>query len=180
MERSLEQGLVNELSGDSVNAFNELYRQYCHRLFNFAFSLLKDRDSAEEVVQHVFLKIWEKRSTLNPGLPFQSYVFTITKNYILQLLQRRLRNRNFLEELHAHSPDPTDNAGAELHFSELKKKARKEITHLPCQRQNVFIMSRRLNLTNREIAERLNISVHTVKRHMNMALHSLNQALINP
>ncbi|MFC2115040.1 RNA polymerase sigma-70 factor [Bacteroidota bacterium] len=177
MERSVERLLVIELSKGSVNAFNKLYKHYCDRLFRFSFLLLKDHDGAEEVVQHVFLKVWEKRSTINPELSFQAYIFKITKNYILKLIQDSFRNQNKIEELTAHPGVPMGNTGSGIIYSELKRKARREITNLPCQRKKVFIMSRKFNLTNKEIADNLLISVNTVKRHMNLALKTLNQVL---
>jgi RNA polymerase sigma-70 factor (family 1) len=179
MERSVEIQLVRELSEGSVNAFNDLYKNYCDHLFSFSFSLLKDKDCAEEVVQHVFIKIWEKRSNLNPELSFQAYIFKITKNHVFKLLHDRLRNKIHAESIDNHLVSLTDNMRTDIIYSEFKNKARKVIINLPCQRKSVFIMRRNLNLSNKEIAEKLNISVNTVKRHMNIALNSLNQALIN-
>jgi RNA polymerase sigma-70 factor (ECF subfamily) len=176
MKRSVKKLLVKELSNGSVIAFNELYKHYCDLLFRFSFSLLKDKTEAEGVVQHVFIKVWEKRSTLNPELSFQGYIFKITKNYILKLIYNSLYEKEQIaapvtfDRIHAENP------GSYITYSELKSKFRKDIRELPSQRKKVFIMSRRLNMSNMEIAENLSISVNTVKRHMNLAMKTLKKA----
>ncbi len=177
MERSYEQLMVRELSNGSINAFNELYKQYCNRLFSFSFSMLKNHNGAEEAVQHVFLKVWEKRASLNPALSFQGYIFKITKNYVFKLINDSLKEKNQFGEPNANSDSRMENVSSALIYSETKSKVRKVIEELPSQRKKVCIMSRKFNLTNKEIAEELFISVNTVKRHMNLALKTLNQAV---
>ncbi|MCK4920319.1 MAG: RNA polymerase sigma-70 factor [Bacteroidales bacterium] len=179
MERSAEKLLISELSKGSIIAFNDLYNKYCDCLFSFSLLLLKNHHGAEEVVQHVFIKVWEKRATLNPELSFKSYIFTITKNHIFKLLSQSLKKKIQIDELNTHFHNCLDNPSFDLIYSELKEKARIEISDLPGQRRKVFIMRRRLNLTNYEIADILDISVNTVKRHMNLALKSLDQVLIS-
>ncbi|HEC44308.1 MAG TPA: RNA polymerase sigma-70 factor [Bacteroides sp.] len=177
MERTVEQLMVRELSNGSINAFNALYKQYCNRLFRFSFSMLKNQNGAEEAVQHVFLKVWEKRASLNPELSFQGYIFKITKNYVFKLINDSLREKNQFGEPNANSDSHMENISSVLIYSETKSKVRKVIEDLPSQRKKVYIMSRKFNLTNKEIAEELFISVNTVKRHMNLALKTLYQAV---
>lgn len=177
MESSAEQLLVQELSNGSVIAFNELYKEYCDLLFCFSFSLLKVKADAEEVVQLVFLKVWEKKSTLNPEISFKGYIYKITKNYVLKLINASLKERELNAEPFNALYSPMDNRGADIIFLELKRKLRREICNLPCQRKKVFIMSRNMHLSNNEIADSLQISANTVKRHMNLALKNLEGAL---
>ncbi len=177
MERSVEQSLVRELSNGSINAFNELYKQYCNRLFSFSFSMLNNHSDGEEAVQHVFLKVWEKRATLNPELSFQGYIYKITKNYVFKLINDSLKQNNQSGEPDGKSNNQMDNVSSVLIYSETKRKVRRVIEDLPLQRKKVYIMSRKFNLTNKEIAKELYISVNTVKRHMNLALRTLNQVL---
>jgi len=179
MERSAEQLLVKELSNGSVNAFNELYKQYSNHLFSFSISLLKDQIRAEETVQHVFLKVWEKRSTLKPELSFQGYIYKITKNYIFKLIYDSLNEKKRSEEPPTDTNIRLDHDNSDMIYSELRSNVRKEINKLPSQRKKVFIMSRKFNLTQKEIADSLFISVNTVKRHMNLAIKSLSQVLHN-
>ena len=177
MERSAEQLLVRELSTGSVNAFNELYKQNCDLLFSFSLSLLKDQVRAEETVQNVFLKVWEKRSTLKPELSFQGYIYKITKNFIFKLIYDTLNEKKRIDKTMTDAQIRIGHNNSDITYSELKSKVRKEIKNLPCQRKKVFIMSRKFNLTNKEIAKSLLISENTVKRHMNLAIKSLNQVL---
>ena len=179
MESTVEQFWVKELSNGSEAAFNALYKKYCDRIFNYSFLFLKDHNGAEEVVQHVFVKIWEKRATLNPDLSFQGYLFRITKNCVLKLLNKSLRKNTRIVKLSNNCENMMGDGGSEIIYSELKEETRREIANLSGQRKLVFVMSRKLNLTNREIAEKLGISTHTVKRHKNLAMKSLNQALAN-
>lgn len=177
MERSAEQLLIRELSEGSVNAFNELYNQYSDHLFNFSYSLLKNQYNAEEVVQYVFIKVWEKRSTLKPELSFQGYIYRITKNFVFKLIYDSLNRKDRFVEPLGHTNTSTNQSNSFLFHSELKQKVRKEINNLPYQRKKVFIMSRKFNLTQKEIAEILVISVNTVKRHMNLAMKSISSGL---
>ena len=179
MERSAEQILVRELSTGSVNAFNELYKQNCDLLFSFSLSLLKDRERAEETVQNVFLKVWEKKSTLKHELSFQGYIYKITKNFILKLIYDKINEKKRIDKPMTDAHIRIGHNNSDIIYSELKSKVRKEIKNLPCQRKKVFIMSRKFNLTNKEIGESLLISENTVKRHMNLAIKSLNQVLHN-
>lgn len=176
MKKSVERLLVRKLSNGSVIAFNELYKHYCDPLFNFSFSLLKDKEEAEGVVQRVFIKVWEKRTTLKPELSFQGYILKITKNFILKLIYNSLNEKEQIAERGTLERICMDNQGSETTYSELRIKIRKDIGNLPSQRKKVLIMSRKFNMSNNEIAECLSISVNTVKRHMNLAMKTLNKA----
>lgn len=178
MQAPHEQSLVRALSNGSVNAFNVLYKQYCDPLFGFSFTLLRDREKAEGVVQHVFLKVWEKRSTLNPELSFQNYIHRIAKNHVIKLIYNTLKEKERIIDPEDHTREQVDSDPSVIVFSELKSRIRREVRNLPRQRRKVFVMSRNFNLTHKEISENLLISVNTVKRHMNLALKTLNQALL--
>lgn len=86
--------LVKELSAGNILAFNTLFREYSVRLYRFAYGYLKSEAEAEELVQEVFMVIWEKRATLKEDLSFKSFLFTISFNFI----KKHFRTKAYLYE----------------------------------------------------------------------------------
>lgn len=122
---------------------------------------------AEEIVQEVFVKIWESRSKLNAYSSFESFLFTIAYNATIDLLRKRVNERKYLENLVAlqqiqEAPDILD----EIHFKELDDKLKKLLEELTPRQKEIFQLSRGQGFSHEEIAVKLGISVNTVKKHM--------------
>lgn len=122
---------------------------------------------AEEIVQEVFVKIWESRSKLNAYSSFESFLFTIAYNATIDLLRKRVNERKYMENLVAlqqiqEAPDVLD----EIHFKELDDKLKKLLDELTPRQKEIFQLSREEGFSHEEIAVKLGISVNTVKKHM--------------
>lgn len=163
-----ETQLVLSLSKGNLLAFNSLYRKYSNRLYRFALGYLKSEDEAEELVQEVFMKIWEKRAELKKELSFKSFLFTIAFN----IIRKHFRTRSYLAEYLKTGISET----SDMHTSQ-------KITHdslleyiarladlLPQRRKEIFIKSRFEGKSIKEIAEELNISHKTVENQLTDAL----------
>lgn len=160
-------------------AFERMFRNYYKRLHGFAYSFVRQRECAEDIVQTVFLRIWTNRSSWNPPGQVRHYLFTAVRNEALNFLKhqqvqadseaevtetfRELKERTFYEET------PESEA--------LKKAIQKEIDQLPNSCREIYLLNRRSGLTYSEIADHLNISINTVGTQMGRALKALKENL---
>jgi RNA polymerase sigma-70 factor (ECF subfamily) len=161
--------------GDSA-AFEKLFTLYCQPLINFARRYVKDTHIAENIVQDIFVKIWQNRTQLNPLSDIKIYLYTAVKNrsykYIRHLDVKRRANANLnLMLLWVKTPEDERNE------QEIISAINKAIEKLPKQARIIFSMNRFDNLTYKEIARIQNISVKTVETHMGRALKSLRDQL---
>ncbi|MFL9830483.1 RNA polymerase sigma-70 factor [Flavobacterium sp. ARAG 55.4] len=168
--------VVNLMEGNE-KAFSELFNYYHNDVYAYSLSMLKNQIFAEEIVQDVFLNIWQHRDRLNPDLSFKSYVFTITRNLTFNLISKIANNRKFKEEVFYNSQksyNPVEDTIADADYDAIKNKA---IEQLPPKRRIIFEMSRNKEMSYEEISKELNISVSTVKGQMSKALAEIRDFL---
>jgi len=173
-----DEQLIPAVRRDDHYAFDELFRKYGPSLFSFVISVLKDEFEAEEVVQDVFLKIWEKRRDLDLSLSFKSYLFTIalntTKNRYRKKLQGEKYKQDVALELNINQTSDFD----AIEYRNLLDYVDKIIEKLPPSRREIFILSKKDGLKNPEIAKLLNISEQTVKNQLVSAMKFLRSEAI--
>ena len=161
-------------------AFDRVYELYSHKLFSFIFKILKNEAEADDIVQEVFVKIWESRHKLEDYKLLNAYIFTIAYNNSIDLIRKRINNTKYLEHLRNSSEIyTTPNLISELEFSELNTQTEKLIANLPERQKQVFILHREKGLTYPEIAEQLGISKNTVENHMAKALKYMHKNIDN-
>lgn len=168
-----ERSLVAALRQGAQEAFNQLFFAYEKKLYFFAYQLLQSHADAEEVVQEVFLRIWDKRNTLDEQRSFNAYLITIAKNIIYNRASRRVVEHAYREYLQRAVPSVRHHTEEVVNFSDLNTISHRFIDQLPEKRRKIFLLSRFEGLNNREIAKQLNISVSTVENQMNKALKAL-------
>lgn len=166
--------LIEELRDGNVNAFEQLYDSYYKRVFSFAKSYLYNKENAEEIVQDVFLKIWEKRSDLTTKKSFDAFLFTISKNAILNTIRKSKHEKAFLEY---KKMNPGNNIflEEELNFKELEEIYQSAISQLSQRKQQVYLLSRKKFLTHSEISKQLGISIKTVENLMGSAIMEIKR-----
>jgi RNA polymerase sigma-70 factor (ECF subfamily) len=152
-------------------AFYNIYERYSKRLYGFILRYIKQNEDAEELVQEVFVKIWESRNKIDAYSSFESFLFTIAYNTTISLLRKRSNEKKYLEYLKslqqsANSPDLID----EIQFNELNDRVQSLLNELTPRQKEIFQLSREEGLTHDEIAKKLDISVNTVKKHMGNTL----------
>lgn len=161
-------------------AFDRIYDYFSHKLFLFVFKILKDEAEAEDIVQEVFLKIWESRSKLDDYDHLNSYIFTIAYNNSIDLIRKRINNSKYLEHLKNSGVfQISSDTISEVEFNDLNDQVNKLILNLPERQRAVYLLHREKGLTYPEIAEKLGISRNTVENHMVKALKYLRHNLDN-
>ena len=156
--------------------FEQLFKLHFSFLCNFARQFVQDPDTAQEIVQKVFITLWEKREELNPNLSIKSYLFTSVRNRCLNHLRDHKKYRSKVLDLECADFDV---ATEERHFEadELKLQIEAALNQLPDKCREVFEMSRFRQMKYKEIAEELDISQKTVEAHMRKAMQVLRENL---
>ena len=172
--------LLTRLKNGDMLAFDRVYELYSHKLFSFVFKILKNEAEADDIVQEVFVKIWESRHNIEDYKLLNSYIFTIAYNNSIDLIRKRINNTKYLEHLRNYSVIyTTPNSISELEFNELNTQTEKLIANLPDRQKQVYLLHREEGLTYPEIAKQLGISKNTVENHMVKALKYLRQNMDN-
>jgi|TARA_R110002050_G_scaffold171837_1_gene303939 RNA polymerase sigma-19 factor, ECF subfamily len=172
--------LVKLLKKGDMAAFDVIYNKYCHKLHQFVFMYLKQEEDAEEIVQEVFIKIWQSRNKIDVYASFESFLFTIAYNSTMSLLRKRMseaKSREYLKSM--QQIDTADKVIDELEFAELNQKVQTLLSRLTSRQKEIYLLSREEGLTHEKIAQKLNISESTVNNHLVTVLKILKSNLGN-
>lgn len=161
--------LLRELSQGSELAFTTLYNQYKNNVYGTALKITKSKILAEEVVQDVFLKIWQNHQSLAEISNIENYLFIIARNHIFDMIKKiardvSLENTVFQED---RSFNDTDTAVKDDQYNIILNQI---LDQLPPQQQKIYKMAKWEGLSHQKIGEDLGISTATVKKHMAQAL----------
>ena len=160
------------------HAFSQLYMAYIHNLQQFANSIIKNNELAEEIVSDVFLKIWQNRVNLAAIENFKLYLYISTKNTALNYLSRHFRKEIVsLDEMSLNIPAVSYNPENLLITSEAVKKIEFAIQNLPLRCKLIFKLAKEDGLKYNDIARLLNISVKTIDNQMAIALKKISSAI---
>lgn len=177
--KNIEKQWIEGLKEGSIDDFNFLYSVYADSLYSFSLRLVKSKSEAQDIVQDTFLKIWTKREDLSTEYSFKAYLYTIAKNRILTLFQKRV-NEITLEEFREYiEENATTGIDIEQHIiaQDIKCNLYSIIAKLPPLQAKVFIMKTEEELTTQEISFRLDIPHQTIKNNLSKAMKSLRQEL---
>lgn len=170
-----EKELIEGLRRGDMSSYEQLFHAWYPRLVRYADSVVNDFDVAKDLVQNVFMKVWQHRSRLQGDLSIGSWLHVLTRNEALN----HLRSRRYVETMYFTPPHvPDSHRVTEIGVQEDNADAaliREEVARMPEQRRKVFGMSRLLGLTNKEIAQVLSLSEKTVERHITLANRHLKK-----
>ncbi len=167
---------VEGIAGGSMSSFELLYQHFHRDLYRFARHIVKSDALAQDVVQDVFVRLWENRHKLQKELSIKSYLFTICRNLSLNLLEKAAREAHLCEEiLRAYVP----NAAADEAKETYEKLAQAALEQLPPVRRRVFELAKIEGLSYDQIAQQLHISPGTVSDHIVKANRFLKQYVKN-
>ena len=170
--------IIQRMVDGDENAFKYFFDTYYDDLCNFVNGYLRDETLSEDIVQSIFIYLWENRQSLPSNRSIKSYLYTATKNKSLNHL-RNVKNKKRIDgELFAQ-PDifSDENADSFLEFEELKTILSNAMEVLPGQCKTVYQLSRDEGLSHKEIAEKLGLTVKTVENQITIAIRKIKDYL---
>lgn len=167
--------LVARLAIGDEDAFCILYARYWNRVKTFCQRFVRSEDLAENYAQDIFMKIWENRVMLDSSRSFSAYLYAIARNTTFNYLRHVSLSKNtyarFLRD-YAYSHREVDDFLIDSDYVSLLISA---INNLPARQQQIFRLSRNMQLTHKQIAEKLGISVNTVQEHVSNSLKHIKR-----
>lgn len=164
-------------SGDQ-KAFEFLYNCFADRLYNFIYSRVRLKEQAEEIVQEIFVSLWNKRDDLQINNSIESYLFGAAKYKILSFIRSEQVRKKYAEEFTLFASERYDNSVEESNdLQDLQLTLNKKISELPEKCQTAFLMSRMEQESIPRIAAKMNISTRTVENYISQALKHLRTSL---
>ncbi|SMC66376.1 RNA polymerase sigma-70 factor [Pedobacter nyackensis] len=168
-----EKAVLLLVSAGSAKAFSQLFHHYSPKVFQYALKIVKSDTLAEEIVQEVFVKIWNLEEQLVAIENLDAYLRVLTRNHTLKVLRRiALEVKTNRMMVHTYQEDHNDTEEYII-FKDSEKILNQAIEKLPAQQRMVYSLCHQEGLKYEEVAERLNISKLTVKTHMQHALRFL-------
>jgi len=174
-----ERILLEELKDGNSTTFLELYNRYHPGLYHYVIRFIKVPALAEDVLQDVFLKIWEIRKTINPDLSFQAYLYRISRNCVFKLIKKIASDENLRLKIMQQLQKNVTGADIKMQWKEYEELFNYAIAQLPPQRQKVFRLCREEGKTYEQAAAELGISRNTVKEHMVMAMKFVKEQFLH-
>lgn len=169
-----EREIISGLKESSIAAYRQLFMEYWSVIRRFLSKMLNDNILAEDIAQNIFMKVWLNRKKLDENKSIKTYLYVLAKNEAINHIKRESRSISLSDAVYVPLTSETQET---LDFRELDGIIRRRIALMPSQRRMIFEMSRRENLSNKEIAEKLNISVRTVEKHIELALKDLKNVV---
>ena len=169
--------LFSLVKQDNKSAFDTLFRKYYIRLCRFAYNFLPSKPMAEEIVQEVFVRLWEQRQQISINTSFLAYLYTSVRNQSMNELKKN-KIRKYYEDEFTVQKSLTDETTIDNSEEErIKKAIERACRQLPPKCREIFELSRNDGLTYEEIAEYLSLSKKTVENQMAIAFQKLRQHL---
>ena len=172
-----ENELILLLKQSNQEAFTTLYKKYWKQVYNFSRLYLTSQSVAEEVVQEVFIKVWESRDFMREGDNFKGLLFIITRNLIFNMHRKNL-NEDFYKMTVLSAMENSYDIEEEIDAKNLGEYIDLLIADLPPRRREIFNLSRKENKSYKEISQLLGVSEKTVENQIGEALKFLRKNLI--
>ncbi|MDR6785560.1 RNA polymerase sigma-70 factor (family 1) [Pedobacter africanus] len=172
MKNSTDQELLGAIKGNDHAAFEVLFNRYWEYLYSIIYRRLKDRDQAQDIVQDIFIYIWNSRASLSVRTGMEPYLFTAAKNQLYSLYRREKLKLTREAELQYQTPVSAQTDELVL-FKEVDRLVTDELERMPDNVRKCFTLSREEGKSIREIALELMLSEKTVKNNISDALKRL-------
>jgi RNA polymerase sigma-70 factor (ECF subfamily) len=175
IEKQEDKQLIKLLQKGNIASFDLLFEKYSPKLFGFALRYFKNETDAEELVQEVFVKVWENHRSLKTELSFKSYLFTIALNQIRKHFNKKTVSFRYIKNLH-DNPELSNQTISDDYESSLQQIYH-IIDQMPERRREIFLKSKIEGKCAKDIASELNISSGTVDNQVSEALRFIRNHL---
>jgi RNA polymerase sigma-70 factor (ECF subfamily) len=170
-----EKELLSSLSKGNENALKFIYQRYWERLFISAYNFLHDKEACEDIIQEVFISLWEKRETVTITTSLPSYLFAAVRYQAFHILKKKIANAE--HSVHLELQSHANETEMVLDAKELQSRLNVAVENLPEKCRNIYKLSREQHLSNKQIAENLGVSSKTVENQVTIALRKLRFVL---
>lgn len=164
-----------KLEEEGVAAYTVIYHRYRKPLVLHANRMLGDLDLAKDVVQEIFTSLFQQRKVLNINTALSSYLYKAVRNKVFDNLKHSKVKMNYAEDFFNYTRSTSELADEQVCLKELAQAIESEIERLPVRMREVFELSRKEFLSQKEIAKLLNLSENTVNNHIQNAIKKLRK-----
>ena len=168
--------IIEQLRVGSKEAFRSLFDAFGPKIHAFALSYWKNNADAEELLQDVFLKLWEVRASLDISKNIKSLLFKICINLVYDFIRRKNIEKAYLD-YSGNNQSYSDNTWNEIIYNDMLSNLNHLVAGMPEQRQRIFRLSKEEGLSNDEIAKQLNLSRRTIENQLYRAVSFLKDKL---
>lgn len=169
--------LVDLMKSNDQKAFAQIYQRYFGLLYLHAYNRIRDKDEAKDLVQELFTQLWSKRGILAPSANFSNYLYTWTRNLVLNTIAHQHVEARYRASSSGRISIAEARTDHRVRGQQLAALIEKEIQALPPRMRTVFRLSRNANMSYKEIAEKLYLSEQSVRSHVKNALRTLRGRL---
>lgn len=169
--------LIDRLRNGDESALTELYNTFWQSLFMSSYNVLKDKELCEDMIQDIFMNIWNNREKLEIHISLKGYMYACARYQVFNQFKKNKDKIHveFFDDLDKRFQHSTPET--ELMHEELVQQLNAIVDNLPLKCQQVYKLSREEQLSHKEIAERLDISTKTVENHITKALHVIRLSM---
>jgi RNA polymerase sigma-70 factor (family 1) len=174
-----DSALTHLLCDGNREAFDEIYERYWLKLYMASIKRIKSSDDAKDIVQDLFVSLWMKKETLVINRSLSSYLYMAIKYKVINYIEANIVKNNYLNSLNKAVMDYDNSTYETINFQDMEKLLDSGINNLTPKVKEVFELSRKKNLSVKEISQKLNVSDQTIKNQISKALKSLRVHLQN-
>lgn len=169
--------LIQRAAEGNREAYAVIYRHYLPRLYKYLYDITRNKEDSEEILQDIFLKLWEKKEDLIEVKALSGYLFSIARNKLMNRYDHQKVERKAIDYITHHKPEARSVTEDHYTYTQYSEVVQRAINALPPKRRQVFEMSTQQELSHDEIARQMNISKSMVKKQLYAANNYVKEYL---
>ena len=150
-----------------------MYTRYSPSIYNALMVYIKDEHQADDLLQNVFVRLWEKRAELTAIQSVENYLFILARNMVLNHIKRKAIEDNVHQALRSRLPESVDSTESRMLDLEYRRLMQEAIDALPAQQKQVYLMATEAAMSYEAIATEMQLSRLTIKKHLELARKSI-------